>query len=168
MTEEKQQLCEKDNQKPKRNFWKFLLVSCITGTVGLGSFALLVSIFDSIRDVINYDIGIIIAEYLSVIWSCTCSFVLNSKFTFKGRQARRMGIFLYLAFYFVTTPLGSWMILALNNAGVYIIFCKIIKMTINVVLDYLYCRYFIFAVIKKRYDENPDPESTPNFDIKKN
>jgi putative flippase GtrA len=168
VTEEKQSLSENEEQKPKRNFSKFLLVSCITGTVGLGSFALLVSAFENIQNIINYDVGIVIAEYLSVIWSCTCSFVLNSKFTFKGRKARRMGIFLYLAFYFITTPLGSWMIVALNNAGVYIIFCKIIKMTINVVLDYLYCRYFIFAVIKKRYDETPIPESTPNFDLKKN
>lgn len=154
MTNEK--LTPSGGQKPRKNFWRFLLVSALTGTVGLGSFSLLVMLFEKLSGIIAYETGVVIAEYLSVLWSCVCSFALNSKFTFRGRKARRMGIVLYLIFYVVTTPLFSWMILALFRAGVHIVLCKVIKMTINVVLDYLYCRYFIFVVIKKRFDETPN------------
>lgn len=166
MTNQTNPALNEKRQKPKRNFWKFLLISSITGTVGLGSFSLLVLLFETLGEYISYEIGVIIAEYLSVLWSCVCSFVLNSKFTFRGQKARRLGILLYLVFYFVTTPLFGWMILALNKAGVYIVFCKVIKMTINVVLDYLYCRYFIFVVIKKRFDEIPDKGNAGDFNLK--
>lgn len=149
------EIMPKAKKSKKRSFWRFLLVSCLTGLMALGSFSLLVLIFDQSEMPFSKDVGIVIAEFFSVLWSCICSFLLNSKFTFKERNARRAGIFLYILFYAITTPLAGYMIVHLNRMGVDLILCKLIKMTINVFLDYAYCRFFIFKYIKKKYDETP-------------
>ncbi len=157
---------DKNALKGKKSFrfFKFLLVSCVTGVVGLGSFALLMLIFDELILNVSHTVAIVIAEYFSVLWSCICSFLLNRKFTFRDRKARRMGIVLYILYYAVTTPLSSWLIIALNSVGIHVIICKLIKMTINVALDFLYCRYFIFKYIKKVYDIEPEKgEGEPNI-----
>lgn len=146
---------DKTQRKHSVRFFRFALVSSITGLVGLGSFALLVMIFRDFISLVSYDVGVVVAEFVSVLFSCVCSFFLNKKFTFRDRNARRLGILLYILYYAVTTPLASWAILWLNKAGINIILCKIIKMTVNLVLDFLYCRYFIFKYIKKKFDETP-------------
>lgn len=142
-------------QKVKARFFKFMGISSLTGVAGLGTFALLIFIYDKGAKTIPYNIAVTVAEYVSVLSSCVISFLLNSKFTFTDRKAMNMGVFLYILFYMITTPLGAMLILYLNNLGLYIVLCKIVKMTINVCIDYVYCRFVIFRYIKKKYDEEP-------------
>lgn len=164
-TEEKTSLKEdnspEQNKKPPMSALKriarYLLVGGFTALLSLGTLQLVYSIFTSF-DLFTDDWRVFIAETFSVIVSCVFSFLINSKFTFEDRKARRAGIFLYILFYAVVTPLGSWFILWLKNIIPLademhrLIVSKLIKMVINLFLDYAYIRFFIFAYLKKKFD----------------
>ena len=141
----------KQQRAPRRRFWRFLLVSSVTGLICLGTFWL-IQHWCQQSDRIGEQAAVLIAEGVSVILSCIFSFLLNSKFTFTDRKARRMGILLYILYYVISTPLFAEMMVWLNGLGVHILLCKVIKMTINFAMDYLYCKYFIFRYIRRKYD----------------
>ncbi len=146
-----------ENQTPRmgsiQRILRYLLVGGFTALLSLGTFELVLGIFDSFElSFENWQV--FVAEIVSVIVACLFSFVINSKFTFNDRKARRAGIFLYILFYAVATPLGILFILWLNRYIEWLWICKLVKMAINLVLDYTYYRFFIFAYLKKKYDVN--------------
>lgn len=85
----------------------------------------------------------VFSEMLSVVLTCTFSFLLNKRYTFSFRSVKG-GLLLYLLYYALTTPLGGIMIVALIKRGWQPILAKLLKMVINFVLDYLYCKLIIF------------------------
>ena len=131
---------------------RYLLVGTFTALLSLGTFELALAVFESFEVSLSGNWRVFSAEIFSVIAACLFSFVVNSKFTFKDRKARRAGIFLYILFYAVITPIGILFILWLNTFIEWLWVCKLIKMSINLVLDYTYYRFFIFAYLKKRFD----------------
>lgn len=131
---------------------RYLLVGCFTALLSLGTFELGLAVFESFDILLSENWRVFSAEIFSVIVACVFSFVINSKFTFEDRKARRAGIFLYILFYAVVTPIGILFILWLNGFIQWLWVCKLIKMAINLVLDYTYYRFFIFAYLKKRFD----------------
>ena len=92
---------------------------------------------------IAFDLWLFFSEMLSVVLTCTFSFLLNKRYTFSFRSVKG-GLLLYLLYYAVTTPLGGIMIVALIKRGWQPILAKLLKMVINFVLDYLYCKLIIF------------------------
>lgn len=157
----KEDKCPQQNKKPPisslQRFARYLLVGGFTALLSLGTLQLAYSIFTSF-ELFNDNWRVFIAETFSVIVSCVFSFMINSRFTFEDRKARRAGIFLYILFYAVVTPLGSWFILWLKNIIPLademhrLMVSKLIKMVTNLFLDYVYIRFFIFAYLKKKFD----------------
>lgn len=148
---------EKPTEKKKfsaKRLISFGTVSAITGLIAMGGFLLLMHLYDVLlaSSALSRDWALVIAEYVSVIVSCLFSFSLNKRFTFPDRKARRAGIWLYILYYFVVTPLGAWLMVWLVNLSLPDYVAKLIKMTINLVTDFLYCRYFLFRYLKKKYD----------------
>lgn len=122
----------------------FFLVSAGTGLIGIGTFTLL-SKFNPFEQSagISFDLWLFCSEMLSVVLTCTFSFLLNKRYTFSFKSVKG-GLLLYLAYYVITTPLGGIMIVALIKNGWLPILAKLLKMVINFVLDYLYCKLIIF------------------------
>lgn len=138
----------------KKSLTSFALISCITGLLALGAFMLLMYVYGLIfadADLIYRDVAVFVAEYISVIISCLFSFSLNKRLTFSDRNARRAAKWLYVLYYFVVTPFYAWFMVSLINAGVPDFVAKLIKMTINLFTDFLYCRYFLFRYLKRKY-----------------
>lgn len=122
----------------------FFLVSAGTGLIGIGTFTLLSKLNPFVQDAgIAFDLWLFFSEMLSVVLTCTFSFLLNKRYTFSFRSVKG-GLLLYLLYYALTTPLGGIMIVALIKRGWQPILAKLLKMVINFVLDYLYCKLIIF------------------------
>lgn len=135
------------DKKPKKSFKEvvlFFLVSASTGILGIGTFALLswLNPYDPAAGS-PFDFWLFFSELISVVLTCTFSFLLNKRYTFSFRSVKG-GLWFYLLYYAVTTPLGGIMIVALVKAGWPPILAKLLKMVINFVLDYLYCKFIIF------------------------
>ncbi|MEG1528610.1 MAG: GtrA family protein [Clostridia bacterium] len=145
------------NLKPIKRLAKFSIVGLFVGIFGLANFTLLIQLCQLLDFAIT-DWTIVLAECVSVIFTSILSFLINSKFTFSDRLARKAGIWLYIGYYVVTTPLFSLLILWLHRSyGIDLIYCKMIKIALNAILDYFYCQFFIFKYLKKRY-ALPDKE----------
>ena len=134
-------------------FLKFLCVSLGAGVVEFGSFTILDLIF---RGVWHTDVlpkgTIIWIEIVSVVLSCLFNFTINRKFTFKAASNIVVGMILYGAYYAVATPLGALFITFLQTHGLNEFLAKAIKMVLNFIIDFLYCKFFIFnkKIFKER------------------
>jgi putative flippase GtrA len=134
--------------KTPKQIAKFLLASMLTGAIGLGSFWLLSHITVWDRYPFGKEIWLMTAEAVSVLFSCIFSFLVNKRFTFKQR-GKKHGLLLYILYYVVSTPLGGLLIVALVKQGMLPVLAKIIKMCINVVLDFLYCKFVVFSTAQQ-------------------
>ncbi len=149
------------NKTPKQ-IAKFLLASMLTGAVGLGSFWLLSRIDTFDQYPYGREIWLMSAEAVSVLFSCVFSFLVNKRFTFKQR-GKKHGLLLYILYYVVTTPLGGLLIISLVNKGMPPVLAKVVKMCINVVLDFLYCKFIVFTPTKKEeYTEDKSDNMSNN------
>ena len=93
----------------------FFLVSAGTGLIGIGTFTLLSKLNPFVQDAgIAFDLWLFFSEMLSVVLTCTFSFLLNKRYTFSFRSVKG-GLLLYLLYYALTTPLGGIMIVALKE-----------------------------------------------------
>ncbi len=115
---------------------KFTLFSMSAGLIQAGSFA----IFDSVLK-IGWQASYLISLALSVIWN----FTLNRKFTFKSATNVPIAMLKVAVFYAVFTPLTT----ALGNyltgtLGWHDYIATGINMVLNLVLEYLYDKYYVF------------------------
>ncbi len=94
-------------------------------------------------DTFDYKKGVsyAIALALSVIWN----FTFNRKFTFKSAANIRIAMLKVAAFYCVFGPLSYWWTYYfgdIKGINEYIILA--VTMLINLVTEYLYCRFFVY------------------------
>lgn len=128
----------------KQNFFqivKFALFSASAGIIqGIADIICNELIFP---DTFDYKKGVsyAIALTLSVIWN----FTFNRKFTFKSATNIRSAMLKVVAFYCVFGPLSYWWTYYFGDVkGIneYIILAG--TMIINLVTEYLYCRFFVY------------------------
>ena len=127
----------------KENIWqaiKFVLFSISAGVIQLVSFTILNEFI--IRDV-NHEYGwsYFIALTLSVLWN----FTLNREFTFKSANNVPLAMLKVALFYVVFTPLSIWWGEALTKVGWNEYLVLILTMVINMVLEFLFCRFFVYG-----------------------
>lgn len=86
-------------------------------------------------------VSYLIALVLSVLWN----FTFNRKFTFKSAANIPVAMLKVAAFYCVFTPLSLWwtyQLVDIKGINEYIILAG--TMLINLVTEYLYCRFFVY------------------------
>ena len=127
----------------KENAWqaiKFVLFSISAGVIQLVAFTLLNELI--IKDVgSKYGWSYFIALTLSVLWN----FTLNREFTFKSANNVPIAMLKVLGFYLVFTPLSIWWGIALEKAGWNEYLILLPTMVINMVLEFLFCRFFVYG-----------------------
>ena len=84
----------------------------------------------------------LIALIISVLWN----FTLNRKFTFCSANNVPIAMLKVACFYLVFAPLSTWWTKVLTSPAYgwneYLVL--VITMAINLVTEYLYCKYFVF------------------------
>ena len=116
---------------------KFTLFSVSAGAIELGSFALLNELLH-----LPYWLSYVTALALSVLWNLT----LNRKFTFQSAANVPAAMLKVACYYAVFTPLTGWlehfytMRLGWNEYA-----ATVLNMALNLVTEFLYQRYFVFA-----------------------
>ncbi|MEE1010520.1 MAG: GtrA family protein [Acutalibacteraceae bacterium] len=86
-------------------------------------------------------VSYLIALVLSVLWN----FTFNRKFTFKSAANIPVAMLKVAAFYCIFTPLSLWwtyQLVDIKGINEYIILAG--TMVINLVTEYLYCRFFVY------------------------
>ncbi|MCI5841322.1 MAG: GtrA family protein [Clostridium sp.] len=131
---------EKSNQKmtKKQNVWqviKFALFSASAGIIQFGSFTLLTQLTDW-----KYIYRYLPSLVLSVLWN----FTFNRSFTFKSAANIPIAMLKVALFYCVFTPLSTWWGHKLTGLGVNDYIVEIGTMLINLVTEYLYCRFVVY------------------------
>ncbi len=134
--------------KTPKQILRFFINATITGGMALGSFWLLskLSPFGDSQRAIG--LWLMLAEAVSVLLSCVCNYLLNRRFTFRY-SGNKYGLLLYVLYYAVTTPLAGLLIVWFVNKGLTPAVAKLIKMAINTVCDFLFCRFVVFKARKK-------------------
>ena len=114
---------------------KFLLFSISAGVIQVVSFALLESLTEW-----GYWPCYLTSLVLSVLWN----FTLNRRFTFKSAANVPVAMLKVFGFYCLFTPLstlgGEWA--AQMGVNEYIVLA--VTMVLNFVLEYLFCRFFVY------------------------
>ena len=126
----------------KENVWqaiKFVLFSISAGVVQLVSFTLLNELI--IKDTgSDYGWSYFIALVLSVVWN----FTFNREYTFKSANNVTIAMLKVALFYLAFTPLSIWWGIALEKAAWNEYLILFLTMVINMVLEFLYCRFFVY------------------------
>ena len=124
--------------KDKKQLWqavKFTLFSISAGIIQIGSFTLLNEVCQ-----FPYWPAYLIALVLSVLYN----FTVNRRFTFRSATNIPVAMAKVFGFYCVFTPLSTWWGAALTGAGwnEYIVLFG--TMLINMVTEFLFCRYVVY------------------------
>lgn len=114
---------------------KFALFSASAGIIQLVSFTLL---FEFVTQ--NNTLSYIISLTLSVLWN----FTFNRKFTFKSAANIPIAMLKVAAFYCVFAPLSTWWTHKFTDMGVNEYIIEIGTMAVNLVTEYLYCRFVVY------------------------
>lgn len=147
------------NKKEIARGAKFVLFSVSAGIIEFASFALL----DSFTPWLYWP-KYLIALILSVLWN----FTLNRRYTFRSAGNVPVAMLKVALFYAVFTPLSTIFgnFLA-ENCGWNDLLVTILNMACNLVLEYIYDRYFVFGkTIDTRnkaaeHDKNDNLKNTP-------
>ncbi len=121
----------------KGNLWqaiKFTLFSISAGVIQIGSFALLELFIDT------YWIPYLASLLLSIIWN----FTLNRRYTFKSAANVPVAMTKVLLFYVVFTPVSTWLGNLAESKGVNDFVILVITMLSNFVLEFLFCKFFVY------------------------
>ena len=155
----------------KENVWqaiKFVLFSISAGVVQLVSFTLLNELI--IKDTgSDYGWSYFIALVLSVVWN----FTFNREYTFKSANNVTIAMLKVALFYLAFTPLSIWWGIALEKAAWNEYLILFITMVINMVLEFLYCRFFVYGksintnkrALKSEQEKETVAEQTSNSTI---
>ena len=131
MSENNQKLSTKENII---QVIKFALFSASAGIIQIGSFTLFMEVF-----YLGNTWAYLISLTLSVLWN----FTFNRKFTFKSANNIPIAMLKVALFYCVFAPVSTWWTHALTgHLNAYVI--EIGTMAINLVTEYLYCRFFVY------------------------
>ncbi len=126
----------------KESLWqslKFLLFSISAGVIQIISFTLLsLFVFKDSENLFGW--SHLIALLLSVIWN----FTFNREFTFKSASNVNIAMLKVAAFYAVFTPATIFGGQALTNVGWNPFLVEALTMVLNFVLEFLYCKYFVY------------------------
>ncbi len=114
---------------------KFVFFSAGAGIIQFVTFTLLNEVFK-----LEYMFCYLTALVLSVLYN----FTFNRKFTFKSAANIPIAMLKVAAFYCVFTPLSTWWGTALTNAGVQEYLVLAGTMIINLVSEFLYCRFVVY------------------------
>ncbi len=133
--------------KQTRGFLQFLQFVCVSlgaGVIEYGTFALMTWIVPDNKTML------VAAEVTSVVLSCLFNFTVNRKYTFHSSSNIPLGMLLYGVYYaFLATPAGVWFLLFLTQSGMHELLAKAIKMLVNFVFDYLFCKFVLFQAADK-------------------
>lgn len=113
---------------------KFAVISVSAGLIDAGSFAVMSLL----------GVPIVIAQPISLILSVIWNFTINRKVTFKSAGNIRLAMLQVAGFYLVFTPLTTWFSGWALSAGLDELIIKAITMLLNLVLEYIFCRYVVF------------------------
>lgn len=114
---------------------KFALFSASAGIIQLVSFTLLFEVFD-----LNNTLSYLISLTLSVLWN----FTFNRKFTFKSAANVPVAMLKVALFYCVFAPLSTWWTHEFTELGVNEYLIEAGTMLVNLVTEYLYCRFVVY------------------------
>lgn len=114
---------------------KFALFSASAGIIQIASFTLLFEVFN-----LNNTVSYIVSLALSVLWN----FTFNRKFTFKSAANIPVAMLKVALFYCVFAPLSTWWTHELTQLGVNEYLIEFGTMGINLVTEYLYCRFVVY------------------------
>lgn len=114
---------------------KFALFSASAGIIQIVSFTLLTELTE-----LEYMWCYLPSLVLSVLWN----FTFNRKFTFKSAANVPVAMLKVALFYCVFTPLSTWWGHELSALGVNSYIIEIGTMAINLVTEYLYCRFVVY------------------------
>ena len=123
---------------------KFGLISASAGLIQISTFAL----FDSVLK-LGYQTSYLISLALSVLWN----FTINRKVTFKSSANVPIAMLKVAAFYAVFTPATTWLGNFLTGIGWNDYIVQAINMGLNLVLEFLYDKYFVFNDKNKKATE---------------
>ncbi len=121
---------------------KFLLFSVSAGLIQIISFTLMNELLH-----LPYWVSYLIALVLSVLWN----FTLNRRYTFKSANNVPIAMLKVAAYYAVFTPLSTWLEDVLTGLGWNEYLVTFLNMTINLITEFLYQRFFVF---RKSLDTN--------------
>lgn len=125
-------------EQTKKESWvqalKFLLFSISAGVIQVVVFTILELVG------LGYWAAYLISLVCSVVWN----FTLNREFTFKSANNVPIAMAKVLGFYAVFTPLSTLGGNALESIGWNDFLVLALSMVINFVLEFLYCKYFVF------------------------
>ena len=113
---------------------KFTLFSISAGVIQIGSFAIL-DIF-----IKNYWIKYLISLVLSILWN----FTLNRKYTFKSAANVPVAMAKVFGFYLVFTPVSTYLGNLAEKVWINDFIILIITMLANFVLEFLFCKFFVY------------------------
>ena len=122
----------------KKNAWqfiKFALFSASAGIIQIGSYAILYSALG-----LKHWISYIISLALSVIWN----FTFNKRYTFKSAANVGVAMTKVFAFYVVFAPLSTYLGHLAEEAGVNGYIIEIVTMLSNFILEFLYCKFYVY------------------------
>lgn len=114
---------------------KFTLFSISAGIVQVVSFTLMNELM-----LVPYWIAYLAALLLSIIWN----FTLNRQFTFKAAVNVPIAMLKVLGFYFVFTPISTWLGDAATHEGVNEYIVLAVTMLANFVLEFLFCKFVVY------------------------
>ena len=114
---------------------KFALISASAGIIQFLSFTLLTEFTD-----LKYIYCYLPSLILSVLWN----FTINRKYTFKSANNVPVAMLKVALFYCVFTPLSTWWGGALTDLGINVYIVEIGTMGVNLVTEYLYCRFVVY------------------------
>ena len=148
---------------------KYLMCTAGAGIIQLVSFTILNSVlhFDSLPvflklfpnaavEELKYGPSYFVALFLSVLFN----FTANRKYTFRSANNVPKAMLKVLGYYLVFTPLSIWWGEALAQRGWNEYAVLIPTMMINMITEFLYCRFFVFGdsinTAVKKEPEKPD------------
>lgn len=114
---------------------KFALFSASAGIIQILTFTLLTELTE-----LEYMFCYLPALILSVLWN----FTVNRKFTFKSANNIPIAMLKVALFYCVFTPLSTWWGKELTALGVNDYIVEIGTMAVNLITEYLYCRFIVY------------------------
>lgn len=114
---------------------KFALFSASAGIIQITSFTLLFEVAH-----LNNTVAYIISLTLSVLWN----FTFNRKFTFKSAANIPVAMVKVALFYCVFAPLSTWWTHELTALGINEYLIEAGTMLVNLVTEYLYCRFVVY------------------------
>lgn len=122
----------------KKSLWqmlKFTLFSASAGIIQIGSFTLLNELAGLI-----YWPAYLISLILSIVWN----FTLNRRYTFKSAANVPVAMAKIFGFYLVFTPLSTWLGHLAETGGVNEYIVLAVTMLSNFVLEFLFCKVFVY------------------------